>query len=132
MSILVAVLFASLMAQGCWWIEEEEDQDSCDAARDRVCGCGSIDCGKDKPAIVTTLETCDPDEFRDAPGFDLTICIRDSSDYCRVQNGLAARDPQLCDVRCTQETACDLEGACHDFQRTACDLSGGGGAGGGS
>jgi hypothetical protein len=112
-------LLTIAMLDGCWKIEEADDRRNCDRALAIVCSCPSIECATAPPPIVDLLRRCNGDELRRSE-FDVSICIQDSRSYCSILGGLATGDPSTCAMRCDQQSACDKEAACHEFQYARC------------
>lgn len=118
--LILLLLFVT--NSGCWWIQDASERGECDRALDVVCSCTSVDCDADPPhPTVDLLRRCDGDEIFRSRDFHLSLCIQDASQYCAILDSLASSDTMLCDIECTQASACDLEDACHEFQFEECD-----------
>lgn len=99
------------------------ERKECDKALDIVCSCASKPCAANPPPpIVGILQRCDNDEI--IGSYHLPICISDNAraTYCRILDGLTTRSMDTCLVTCSEDTACDLEAPCHDFQRDVCGV----------
>lgn len=116
--ITAAALAALVGTAGC-------RDPECDRALDVLCSCPGIDCdAADAPEAAAVLRRCDTDEIVGDRGYNLAVCISDSSRYCAVLTGLRTDPATVCDIECTQQTVCDLEQACHESQYSSCDLPG--------
>ena len=104
-------------------LQDAQDRAECDRALAVVCGCSSVDCTADAAIpIVATLRRCDPDEIYRSRGYHLAVCIEDSPTYCTILDSLQHSDSAVCDETCHQDTACDLEQSCHDYQFNSCEV----------